>query len=102
MVKLFGPSPTGLLQRVNHKAYLATGCHLRNDGAKCRTTANASPTYFLGLRKPLIAAINGAAAGLGFSYATFCDMRFMDRNAKDTSRRFAGDRAVDVRASKVI
>jgi enoyl-CoA hydratase/carnithine racemase len=63
---------------------------------------NASPTYFLGLRKPLIAAINGAAAGLGFSYATFCDMRFMDRNAKDISRRFAGDRAVDVRASKVI
>jgi enoyl-CoA hydratase/carnithine racemase len=42
----------------------------------------ASPTYFLGLRKPLIAAINGAAAGLGFSYATFCDMRFMDRTAK--------------------
>ncbi len=42
----------------------------------------SSPTYFLGLRKPLIAAINGAAAGLGFSYATFCDMRFMDRNAK--------------------
>ncbi len=41
-----------------------------------------SPTYFLGLRKPLIAAINGAAAGLGFSYATFCDMRFMDRSAK--------------------
>jgi enoyl-CoA hydratase/carnithine racemase len=43
---------------------------------------NSSPTYFLGLRKPLIAAINGAAAGLGFSYATFCGMRFMDRNAK--------------------
>ena len=43
---------------------------------------HGSPTYFLGLRKPLIAAINGAAAGLGFSYATFCDMRFMDSNAK--------------------
>ena len=42
----------------------------------------SSPTYFLGLRKPLIAAINGAAAGLGFSYATFCDMRFMDESAK--------------------
>lgn len=42
----------------------------------------SSPTYFLGLRKPLIAAINGAAAGLGFSYATFCDMRFMERKAK--------------------
>lgn len=43
---------------------------------------HGSPTYFLGLRKPLIAAINGAAAGLGFSYATFCDIRFMDRTAK--------------------
>ena len=42
----------------------------------------SSPTYFLGLRKPLVAAINGAAAGLGFSYATFCDMRFMERKAK--------------------
>ena len=42
-------------------------------------------SYFLGLRKPLIAAINGACAGLGFSYATFCDMRFMDANARITT-----------------
>lgn len=41
-----------------------------------------SPAYFLALKKPVIAAINGACAGLGFSYATFCDMRFMDRTAK--------------------
>ena len=41
-----------------------------------------SPTYFLGLRKPLIAAVNGACAGLGFSYAVFCDMRFVERGAK--------------------
>ena len=41
-----------------------------------------SPAYFLALKKPLIAAINGACAGLGFSYATFCDMRFMDEKAK--------------------
>ena len=45
----------------------------------------ASPTYFLGLRKPLLAAVNGACAGLGFSYATFCDMRFVDRTAKFVS-----------------
>ncbi|MCY4014200.1 MAG: enoyl-CoA hydratase-related protein [Gammaproteobacteria bacterium] len=38
--------------------------------------------YFLGLRKPLIAAINGACAGLGFSYAVFCDLRFADRTAR--------------------
>lgn len=43
---------------------------------------NASPTYFLALRKPLIAAVNGACAGLGFSYATFCDMRFADPKAR--------------------
>lgn len=45
----------------------------------------SSPTYFLGLRKPLLAAVNGACAGLGFSYATFCDMRFMDRSARIVS-----------------
>ena len=42
----------------------------------------SSPACFLALRKPLIAAVNGACAGLGFSYATFCDMRFVDRNAR--------------------
>jgi enoyl-CoA hydratase/carnithine racemase len=41
-----------------------------------------TPAYFLGLRKPLIAAVNGACAGLGFSYATFCDMRFMAKGAR--------------------
>ena len=43
---------------------------------------DASPTFFLGLRKPLIAAVNGPCAGLGFSYATFCDMRFVDEKAR--------------------
>ena len=46
---------------------------------------DGSPSYFLGLRKPLIAAINGACAGLGFSYATFSDLRFIDRNARLTT-----------------
>ncbi|MEM7365600.1 MAG: enoyl-CoA hydratase-related protein [Pseudomonadota bacterium] len=45
----------------------------------------SSPPYFLALRKPLIAAVNGACAGLGFSYATFCDLRFVDRSAKFVS-----------------
>ena len=44
-----------------------------------------SPTCFLGLRKPLIAAVNGACAGLGFSFATFCDLRFMETQAKIVS-----------------
>ena len=58
--------------------------HLAADPGNPDNDANyqASPTYFLGLRKPLIAAVNGACAGLGFSYATFCDMRFVDPKAK--------------------
>jgi len=39
-------------------------------------------TYLLALRKPLIAAINGPCAGLGFCFALLCDMRFVAREAK--------------------
>jgi enoyl-CoA hydratase/carnithine racemase len=39
-------------------------------------------TYMLALRKPLLAAINGPCAGLGFCFAMLSDMRFVDANAK--------------------
>lgn len=41
--------------------------------------------YLLSIRKPIIAAVNGACAGLGFVYALLSDMRFVDRNAKFTT-----------------
>ncbi|MDE0511904.1 MAG: enoyl-CoA hydratase-related protein [Gammaproteobacteria bacterium] len=41
--------------------------------------------YLLSVRKPLIAAINGACAGLGFVFALLCDMRFAERQAKFTT-----------------
>lgn len=41
--------------------------------------------YFLKVRKPVVAAINGACAGLGFCFALLCDMRFVDRGAKFSS-----------------
>ncbi len=42
-------------------------------------------SYLLSIRKPLIAAINGACAGLGFVFACLCDMRFVERQAKFTT-----------------
>ncbi len=42
-------------------------------------------SYLLSIRKPLIAAINGACAGLGFVFASLCDMRFAERQAKFTT-----------------
>lgn len=42
-------------------------------------------TYILSVTKPVIAAINGPCAGLGFCYALLCDMRFAERQAKFTT-----------------
>jgi enoyl-CoA hydratase/carnithine racemase len=39
-------------------------------------------TYMLALRKPLLAAVNGPCAGLGFCFAMLSDMRFVDSAAK--------------------
>ena len=45
----------------------------------------AGYTYLLSIRKPILAAINGACAGLGFSIAMFCDMRFASESAVFTT-----------------
>ena len=37
--------------------------------------------YLMGVRKPIIAAINGPCAGFGFSLTTFCDLRFASNRA---------------------
>jgi enoyl-CoA hydratase/carnithine racemase len=42
-------------------------------------------TYALGIRKPMIAAINGACAGIGLMQVLHCDVRFAARGAKFTT-----------------
>jgi enoyl-CoA hydratase/carnithine racemase len=39
-------------------------------------------SYLLSVRKPIIAAVNGACAGLGFVFALLADLRFVDASAK--------------------
>jgi enoyl-CoA hydratase/carnithine racemase len=39
-------------------------------------------SYLLSIRKPLLGAINGACAGLGFVFALLTDMRFIEKQAK--------------------
>jgi enoyl-CoA hydratase/carnithine racemase len=43
------------------------------------------PHFVTGLRKPIIAAINGACAGIGFTQALMCDVRFAAAGAKFTT-----------------
>jgi enoyl-CoA hydratase/carnithine racemase len=42
-------------------------------------------SYLLSVSKPLIAAVNGPCAGLGFVFASLADMRFVERQAKMTT-----------------
>ena len=42
-------------------------------------------TYLISLRKPVIAAVNGACAGLGFVFALLADLRFVEKQAKFTT-----------------
>jgi enoyl-CoA hydratase/carnithine racemase len=41
--------------------------------------------YLLSIRKPLIAAVNGPCAGLGFVIAMLCDLRFASEKARFTT-----------------
>lgn len=42
-------------------------------------------SYLLAIPKPIVAAINGAAAGVGLCVALFCDIRFVASSAKLTT-----------------
>ncbi len=54
-------------------------------GYGVRPEFDADFAYHFGIPKPIIAAVNGPAAGVGFVLACYCDLRFAARGAKLTT-----------------
>jgi enoyl-CoA hydratase/carnithine racemase len=54
-------------------------------GYGVRPEFDADITWQLGLRVPMIAAVNGACAGIAVALAAFCDLRFAVEGAKVTT-----------------
>jgi enoyl-CoA hydratase/carnithine racemase len=81
-----GGDATALAGHAERGGYDAgTPPDLANPGYGVRPEYDADFAYFLGLDTVTIAAINGAAAGVGLALACWCDVRFMADTAKLTS-----------------
>lgn len=54
-------------------------------GYGVRPEFDADFAYHFGIPKPILAAVNGPAAGVGFALACYCDLRFAAAGAKLTT-----------------
>jgi enoyl-CoA hydratase/carnithine racemase len=62
-----------------------TPAQMAQPGFGVASEFDASFAYHFGLRKPVLAAMNGAAAGVGLALACFADLRFAAAGAKFTT-----------------
>ncbi len=62
-----------------------TGPDLARPGYGVSPAFDADFAYHFGIPKPIIAAVNGPAAGVGFALACYCDLRFAATGAKLTT-----------------
>ena len=62
-----------------------TGPDLATPGYGVRPEFDAEFAYHFGLPKPVLACVNGPAAGVGFALACYCDLRFAAAGAKLTT-----------------
>ncbi|HEX6031174.1 MAG TPA: enoyl-CoA hydratase-related protein, partial [Tepidiformaceae bacterium] len=62
-----------------------TPAEMANPGYGVRPEFDANFAFHFGLRKPVIAAINGPAAGVGLVLACYADVRFAAAGAKLTT-----------------
>ena len=81
-----GADSEDLAGHVDRGAYDAGApADLATPGYGVRPEFDAELAYHFGIPKPILAAVNGPVAGIGFALACYCDLRFAATGAKFTT-----------------